>query len=218
MLSDHFKNGRSFRYHNREIILRAQEHPQGVYCVDTGFIRVYSITDAGEENIHIVYKSGDVFPLTWVFKDTVRNVFYEAMGTTRLFRLERDDFTELVKNKPPIARAILQQLTDQLNIYADRLDNLEYTSALDRVVYRLLFLAGRFGEKKDGKVVIRLPLTHQHIARSVNLARETVSREIEKLEHQGLISRQKRLFVINDIHKLEAMIGEIVSSDLWGLK
>ncbi|PJE65520.1 hypothetical protein COU91_01245 [Candidatus Saccharibacteria bacterium CG10_big_fil_rev_8_21_14_0_10_47_8] len=217
-LIDRFKQGRKLAYRKGEIILRAAEEPSGVYYISQGFIRVYSITDQGEENTHIIYKTGEVFPLIWVFNSIARNVIYESLGESRLWRLPKDDLLHLVKTSHNISYSLLRQAVNLFNIFADRLDNLEYTDAFERVVYRLLFLAGRFGQKKGKKIIINAPITHQHIASSINLARETVSREIEILERKDLISHQKRLIVLNDITRLENLIGESISPNLWGLK
>lgn len=217
-LVNQFEQGRLLTYRKGEIILRAAEEPGGVYCIKQGFIRVYSITDQGEENTHIIYKAGEVFPLIWAFNNIARNVFYESLNPSKLWRLPKDDFLHLAKTSHNFSYLLLQQAVNQFNIFADRLDNLEYTDALERVVYRLLYLAGRFGQKKSKKIIINAPITHQHIASSINLARETVSREIEMLEHKGLVSHQKRLIVLNDIAGLENLIGESISLNLWGLK
>ena len=53
-LIDRFKQGRKLSYRKGEIILRAAEEPSGAYFIAQGFIRVYSITDQGEENTHII--------------------------------------------------------------------------------------------------------------------------------------------------------------------
>ncbi len=217
-LISRFKKGRSLSYRKDEIILRAAEEPSGVYYIAQGFIRVYSITDQGEENTHIIYKAGEVFPLIWAFNNIARNVFYESLSASRLWRLPKDELLHYVKTSHNVSLSLLRQAVNQFNIFADRLDNLEYTDALERVVYRLLYLAGRFGQKKGQKIVINAPITHQHIASSINLARETVSREIERLERRGLVSHQKRLVVLNDIAGLENLIGESISPNLWGLK
>lgn len=217
-LIDQFKQGRLLTYRKGEIILRAAEEPSGVYCIEQGFIRVYSITDQGEENTHVIYKAGEVFPLIWAFNNIARNVFYESLDVSQLWWLSKDEFLHLAKTSHKVSYLVLYQAVNQFHIFADRLDNLEYTDALEKVVYRLLYLAGRFGQKKSKKIIINAPITHQLIASSINLARETVSREIEILEHKGLVSHQKRLIVLNDIAGLENLIGEPVSLNLWGLE
>jgi CRP/FNR family transcriptional regulator len=218
-LLDRFKRqGRLLAYRKDEIILRAAEEPGGIYYIKSGFIRVYSITDQGEENTHVIYKAGEVFPLIWALNNISRNVFYESLSASRLWRLPRDDLLEAIDTSHAVAHSLLRQAVSQLNVLADRLDNLEYTDALERVVYRLLFLAGRFGLKRGKKIIINAPITHQLIANSTNLARETVSREIETLQHRRLVSYQRRLIVLNDVATLERLIGEPVSLSLWGLK
>lgn len=212
-----FKGGRLLRFRNREIILRAAEEQPSVFCIAHGFVKVYSITDRGEENIHITYRPGEIFPLVWILRNVVKNIFYESLGATKIWKLAKEDFLSSAATSPDISRALLLQLTDQFDVYSDRIDNLEYTDARERVVYALLFLAGRFGQKQQKKVIIGAPMTHHHIASSINLARETVSREIEKLEHEGLVSHRRRQIILKDIKSLKNIIGEPSSPNFWGV-
>lgn len=217
-LYNFLSKGKICDYKKGEIILRAAEVPQGVYFIQRGHVKVYSLTERGDENLHIIYKEGEFFPLIWMFKDILRNVFYEAVDNVRVWRVSRDELIARTQEDVAVANSLLRQTVEQFYVYADRIDNLEYTSAYERVVYRILFLASRFGSRSEGKVRFEIPLTHQQIASSINLARETVSREIEKLESQNLISFKNQRLILNDIAKLEAEIGEPVSLDLWGLK
>src|SRR5665213_2824707 len=126
-LIDGFRQGRLLTYRKGEIILRAAEEPSGVYCISQGFVRVYSITDQGEENTHIIYQAGEVFPLIWVFNDISRNVFYESLGPSKLWRLPKAEVLHLARTSHNISYPLLHQAVNQFNIFADRLDNLEYT-------------------------------------------------------------------------------------------
>lgn len=213
-----FSKGRRLNFDNHELVLRAGESPKGVFYLAKGFVKVYSITEHGVENLHIIYKAGEVFPLVWAFKNLPRSVFYESLGPSELYMLPRDDFMELVKTSAVFNHELLEKTVDQFYVYADRLDNLQYSDARERVAYRLLFLAGRFGKKVGKTFVIEAPITHQHIAESINLARETVSREIEKLEHEGILGSQKRRLVLKDVSALEKITGEPTSINLWSLK
>lgn len=218
LLAVEFKRGRRLRFDNREMILRAGETPKGVFYIARGFVKVYSITEHGVENIHIIYRKGEVFSLIWAFRGLARGVFYESLGPSELYVLPREDFLDLADKSDGFCRELLQKTVDQLHVFADRLDNLEYADARERVAYRLLFLAGRFGKKHKNGFIIDAPITHQHIAESINLARETVSREIEKMEREGMITHQKRRLVLTGIKQLESITGEPTSLNLWGLK
>ena len=65
-----FTQFRSFPYKKGDIILRAQDSPSGVYFIESGFVRVYSFTEDGEENLHLIYKEGEIFPLVWVYTNS----------------------------------------------------------------------------------------------------------------------------------------------------
>jgi CRP-like cAMP-binding protein len=146
-------------------------------------------------------------------------VFYESLASSVLWKVPKARFLGHIKeNTSPEAYSLIEQLAEQFNVYADRVDNLQYKSASQRVVYRLLFLAGRFGKKDGNRIIIDAPITHKIIASSINLTRESVSREIEKLDDAGIISTNNGKIVIKDVKKLGEQFSEPVSIDLWGLQ
>jgi len=186
-------------------------------CIQQGVIKVYSISDEGDQYIHVLYKTGEIFPLIWAIKDVKRRVFYEATTQSKVAEVSKEEFLKFIKKDTDVLYDVLSQLAEQFQVFAERLDNLLYKSAHEKVVYRLMFLASRFGVREGNKIVIEAPLTHELISETINLARETVSREIEKLEKNKLIARQSGLIVIIDINKLTKEFSEPISLDLWGL-
>jgi CRP/FNR family transcriptional regulator len=218
-LEDFFTTGISIHASKGEVVLRGDEENADIFYLSKGLIKVYSINDEGEEYIHIIYKTGDIFPLIWAFRNKQRRVFYESLASSVLWKVPKARFLGHIKeNTSPEAYSLIEQLAEQFNVYADRVDNLQYKSASQRVVYRLLFLAGRFGKKDGNRIIIDAPITHKIIASSINLTRESVSREIEKLDDAGIISTNNGKIVIKDVKKLGEQFSEPVSIDLWGLQ
>lgn len=217
-IQEFFKSGRRFVYKKGEIIIHAGDTPQGVYCIEQGFVKVYSLSKEGEENIHTIYKTGELFPLLWTFRGIARNVYYESLAGATLWRVSREDFLTFAKTSSKVFMSLLDHVAEQLYAYADRLENLEYNNAYERVVYCLLLLASRFGVKHGNTIIIDVPLNHQEIADLINLARETASRLIEKLEDKNLISQKKHRIVIEDLEKLAHALGDSANLELWGLK
>jgi CRP/FNR family transcriptional regulator len=109
------------------------------------------------------------------------------------------------------------QLARQFRVFADRVDNLEYKHASERVAYRLLFLASRFGIRSGSTIAIDVPLTHETFANSINLARETVSRQIEKLEKAHIIQSKPHQFIILDVPALTAKMSRPNNINNWTL-
>ena len=212
-----FDSARQKRFTAGEIVLNGEE-PTGVVYIQKGFVQVYSISDEGNRYIHIIYKDGELFPLIWALNNVRRRIFYEAISDVMVAEAPREDFLDLIKKDAAAANDVLRLLAGQFYVFADRLDNLEYKSAPEKVAYRLAFLASRFGERKGSSVVIKAPLTHGLISESINLARETVSREIEKLERRGILGYDGKYIVVKDIDKLGDEFSEPITLNLWGLK
>lgn len=215
-LSSLFQSGVSKRFDAGQLIMNGQDE-SGVFLITEGFVKVYSISDEGLEYLHVIYKKNEIFPLIWALRDTRRRVFYEAVSTTTVTEISKKTFNDALKNDGSPSHQILAQLAEQFNIYADRLDNLQYKKAYEKVVFRILFLAGRFGSKTPAGWLIKAPITHELIAQSINLARESVSRQIEKLETKGYIEYRQGQILIKDIKALSREFSEPVSLDLWGL-
>jgi CRP-like cAMP-binding protein len=109
------------------------------------------------------------------------------------------------------------QLASQLQVFVDRLDNLEYKKASERVAYSLLFLASRFGVRQGLKVRIAAPITHTLLADSINLARESVSRELKKLENDRFVIHKDHQFIIEDVDGLTQSLTQPVGMHNWSI-
>lgn len=217
-LPSFFKSGRAVRFEKNEIVLPDTDDDPDVFYITDGFIKAYSINDEGENYTHLIYGTGEIFPIEWAIRNHRRLIFYETLSPCELWKVSREQFIRRIhETSEPFSLALIEQMAEQFNVYADRLDNLEYKSAYERVVYRLLFLASRFGKKDGKKVVIEAPLTHRLIAESINLARESFSREFEKLFDKGLVTTKGSTIIILDVEKLRHEFSDPPSLDYWGL-
>ncbi|MBI4039935.1 Crp/Fnr family transcriptional regulator [Candidatus Daviesbacteria bacterium] len=203
-----FAQSKPYTYKKGEVILRLDDVPSGIYLIEKGFVKVYTTTESGEEKIHIIYQKGDLFPLIWVFLNTTKNVYYEALDKVTLRRIRQETFTNLIESDCKILMEVVKHLTYNLDVHIDRVDHLELTKAYPRLIAYLLFLAKRFGKNQSDGTAISVPLTHKDIANSTNMARETASREMEALQKQGLIRYKGRLLTIKDIKKLEKELSQ----------
>lgn len=217
ILRTYFKGVRRSSYSKGEVILDAEVEHSEIFYIESGYVKVYAINDQGDLYTHIIYKKGELFPVTWAFAGGIRNVFYEAVTDTVVHHTSRDSFVKFVKGSAEAAYALVTQVSRQFFIYANRVDNLEYRSARERVVYRLLFLASRFGTKRADGIVIELPLTHELIASTINLVRESVSRELEKLDKKGIIYSHNRHIVIKDMDRLNNELREPLNFAIWNI-
>lgn len=84
--------------------------------------------------------------------------------------------------------------------------NLEFRTAKERVIYRLLYLGRHYGHQKNTKTQIAMPVIYQDMADSLSLTRETVNRTMMGLIKQGLVRRQGNYVFIENPVKLNQIL------------
>jgi CRP/FNR family cyclic AMP-dependent transcriptional regulator len=202
-----FKTGDELVYKKGEFIIRPGQKPTGVFYIKSGLVKAYDISKYGEENLLIIRKEKEIFPLIWAVTGQERHIIYEALSPTVLLHVERKKFFETLQNKPDTMVPVLDMVTEMYRIHSERILNLEYRTVRERLISFLLTMANRFGEEKeDGVIVIEVPLKHQDIASSINATRETTSREMNYLENHGLVKNKSSIIQLLDTDKLTSYL------------
>ncbi len=198
-----FTKGKKMHFKKGEILIRPDDRPSGIFYIEKGYIKIYSITPEGEEKLHIVYKPGEIFPLIWALRSIQKDLYYEAIDDLLTYRVSQKDFLDFLKEDSTAVFELAERLAAAFDVFVDRVDNLEITKAYPRLVAMLLFLTERFGVEESGGSLIAAPFTHKDIANSTAMTRETASRELVRLEKKGLVSYKKHLIFITDLEKLK---------------
>ena len=102
-----FHTGTKLSYKKGESIVRAGDEPRGIYYITEGYVKAYAITKYGEENLLIMRQHDDIFPLIWAFTGLHRDITYQAMSDTVLWRIARTELLEYLKKQEHSATVLL---------------------------------------------------------------------------------------------------------------
>lgn len=204
----HFSEGTTKRYLKNEIIVQGDEEPTGVFFIIEGYVKAYSISQLGQQNLLLIQGEHEILPLPWALDGPQKvGIFYEAMSDVTVKRTSKAELRAAMGANPWLTEQILRQLVDAFTVYAQRIQNLGFRLPRERIIACLLDLNTRFGEKNSDNNIINVPITHQDVADSTNMNRETASRTIELLFRDKLVHQEKHYFVINDEAKLQLELG-----------
>lgn len=201
-----FHKGTQLHYNKGEFIIRPGETPTGVFYIEKGLVKAYDITKYGEENLLIIRKSQEIFPLIWGITGKERHVVYQTLAPTTVWRISRQDLDQYIHTPGCSLSPLLDMTVEMYRIHSERIINLEYRTVRERLISFLLTMAGRFGEAHDEGVCIAVSLRQQDIASSINASRETTSREISALEKRSLIKTTQGGIIILDKDKLKSFL------------
>lgn len=186
-----------------DFIIRPGETPNGVFYIYEGLVKAYDITKYNEENLLIMRKEDEVFPLIWAITGQERHVIYQALAPTTTWQISRKTFLEFVEKNPESLAPLLDMTIEMYRLHSERILNLEYRTVRERIISFLLTMSTRFGKETPEGLLIEAPLRHQDIASSVNATRETTSRELSALEKKGLLMNKQSLILLTDVEGLK---------------
>jgi CRP-like cAMP-binding protein len=210
------RRGTVQQYAKGEQIVHAEDDAFGIFYIDEGFVKVFSINSRGEEYIHVVYGPGEIFPIIWLVGHVRRQMFYDALAPCRVLRVAQEELEMVLRSQAHMSFEMIERATEQFGIFLDRINNLQYRYARERLICYLLYLARRFGVIRDRGCEIILRVSHQVIANNVNLSRESVGREIDRLVRKDMVMVQRGHIVLMDIPALVAELpGMSFGADWW---
>ncbi len=200
-LDTFFSQFKHMLFKKGEILIRADDEPLGIFYLKSGTVRQYSISKEGEEQTLTLYKPISYFPMMWAINNTHNTYYFEALTEVEVYRAPKDAIVAFIKSEPEVLYDLTSRVYSGMHGLLSRMEYLLFSSAYNKILYTLINNAGRFGTKQDGEV--HLHMTHRDIAAFSGLTKETISREIKKLEEKGLIKNQNQLLIVKDIKILE---------------
>jgi len=190
-------------YKKGEMLIRADDDPQGIFCLTKGYIRQYTISKTGFELTLHILRPISYFPMVWAINGTPNVYYFEALTPVEVGRAPRDEVVNFIKDKPTIIFELLSELIERYAETLTRMEHLVFSDAYRRVISVLLYIAKHFGEESDKGIIIHHRFTQQDIATLVGVARETAGIEIVKLEKKGLIKYVDHAMLFESVKKLD---------------
>lgn len=204
----HFKDGVISHFSKEETIISGLEEPKAVYLIKKGFVKAYTTTKAGQENLLLIHDAGEFIPLIWALDGVhTEGLYYEAMSDVTVLKTSKERLRAAMAENTWLCQEILKQSVNIITAYSQRVRTLEFRTARERLIAELLNLSEMFGKARGDEILIDAPITHQDIANSINMTRETASRALGLLFDEGLVKQVDHLFTLRRVEKLEEASG-----------
>lgn len=199
-----YKKFKTRYYKKGEMLIRADDDPQGIFYLKKGYIRQYTISKTGFELTLHILRPISYFPIVWAVNGTPNIYYFEALTPVEVGRAPRDEVVNFISDKPDIIFELLSELIERYAESLTRIEHLVFSDAYRRVISVLLYIVKHFGKKTDNGIIVNHRFTQQDIATLVGVARETASNEIARLKKKGLVKYIDHSMLFEDIKKLNA--------------
>jgi len=189
-----------------QIILSGGDESTEVYFIVAGTVRATLYTPSGREVSYQDIYPGDMFGEMTAIDQMYRSTHVIAKDTAVLLRLSSKNFIDIISTYPSVGLATLHKITKVNRFLCERIYEFSALDVNHRVRAELIRLARDFGQSSDEEVIITNMPIHQELANRLATHREAVTRELNRLEKDGLIKKNKSDLHILDYQKLQSMV------------
>lgn len=189
-----------------EMIFAEGEPCAGMYVVQSGQIRIFKSSSGGREQVLSIDGPGSSVAELPVFDGGRYPASAVAIGASALLFIRKQDFHALCLEHPAVALKVLAVVGARLRRLVGIIEELSFTTVRHRLAAFLVRLARQEGKPTPAGIEFTLPAANQELAAQIGTVRELVSRNLSRLQNEGLLKLEGRTITIPDIHLLESEI------------
>jgi len=179
----------------------------GCYWIENGLLKVSIVSGSGAESIIAILGAGAIVGELAVLDGLPRSATVLALRDSELLFVSKAKFDQCAHKHPELYQHLLTLLASRLRETNDVIAAESFLPLRGKVAMTLMDLAEHFGERAEGRIVIRHKFGQSDIAAMAGIARENVSRIIVDLTRRKLISRVSGCYCIENKSALQREIG-----------
>lgn len=192
------------RLKKNTVIFHENDPAAAFYLVKTGRVKIYKTGPEGREQVLSILGDGQIFGDVPAFDGGPYPASAATMSDSEIYLIRSEDFQALVRQHPEVALKIIRVLGQRLRQSMELVRDLSFKQVPHRLAGLLVKLAGEYGTESGAGLLIELPLSRQELADIVGTSRETITRELKKMERAGMIEIDRRRLTITDPERLRA--------------
>ena len=189
-----------------ELLFSEGEPCAGLHIIAQGKVRIFKTSVGGREQVLALNGPGETVAELPVFDGGPYPASAMAVEDTEIAFISRRDFHAYCLEHPEVALKVLSVVGGRLRRLVGIIEELSFTTIRQRLISALLKLAQTEGKKTERGIEFQLPATHQELASQLGTVRELISRNLMRLQAEGLLEVDARQIVVKDMKGLSALI------------
>ncbi len=189
-----------------ELLFSEDDPCHGLHIIARGKVRIFKTSANGREQVLAVNQAGESVAELPVFDGGRYPASAMAIEDVEIAFISRQDFHAYCMEHPEVALKMLAVVGARLRRLVGIIEELSFTTIRQRLISVLLRLAETEGKQTARGIEFQLPASHQELASQLGTVRELISRNLMRLQAEGLLDVDARQIVIKDKDGLSALL------------
>jgi CRP/FNR family transcriptional regulator len=188
-----------FRAKQGRLLFRPGGSDEALFVIKEGAVRIYRLSPHGREITLGTLDEGNVFGTLPMFGGASRNTFAQAATDAVICKIS-EPLLHLIRRHPQVGVRLLRVVGERLAALEDLTEDLVFKTAEQRVAKSVLRMVG------DGSPEVSV--SHDEIAKTAGVARETVTKVLDRMRRRGWVRLGYRSVKVVDRRRVEERAEE----------
>lgn len=185
-----------------EILFNEGQKPAKLYILLDGIVCLCKDNYLGDKSIlTVIDREGDIFGEVYMFVDNLTYEYYaQALQDTRVLEIPKDFFYKTCTKACNFHFKLINNMLSILATkayYLTKKNQLLASSSLRQKICKFILM------NSDRGGILNLKITREELASYLNVTRPSLSRELNQMQKDKLISIERRKITIEDFNRLK---------------
>lgn len=199
------------KYKKGQTLFYEGTRPMGLFCINSGKVKVFKMSSEGKEQILNLAKPGDFLG----YRALISEEFYSASATVieeaAICYIPKHNFLEILNSNPGFFKKMFKAVCEDLGVMEQKLVTIAQKSVRERLAATLLMLKETYGMEGKDSILIDIALSREDLANIIGTATETVIRLLSEFKSDQLIALEGKKIKVIDTQ------GLVKEADFYGL-
>jgi CRP/FNR family cyclic AMP-dependent transcriptional regulator len=187
------------------IIFVEGQSPRGIFMLCQGQAKLSTTSREGKSFILRIAKPGEVLGLHAMFTGKPYEATVETMQPSQLNFVKREDFLRFLKENGDACLHAAQQISRECQDAYQVVRSIGLSNSISARVAKFLLESAADAQARDGRVRVRLVLTHEEISQLVGTSRETITRTLSELRQKDIVELKGCTLTVRNVPALEQL-------------
>ena len=189
-------------YKKGQVIFYEGNQSLGLYCINSGRVKLYKSLSNGSQQILRIASPGDLLGYRSFFASENYHASAEVLEDSNICFIDPKVFFSILSKNPELALTLIKKLAQELRVAENLAVSITHKPARKRMAELLLLLKETYGKKVKEGIEISLQLTRQEMAEMIGSTQETSIRLLSDFKKEKMIKVQERRITICNLEAL----------------
>lgn len=189
-------------YIKGELIFKAGNHPSGIFYIQQGKVKKYTVDNLDKEQIIYVANTGDLVGYHALLAGESYPDSASALEESVITFIPAADFLTVLDQSPILSKRLLKTLSHEFGVLANSISVFGQRPVRERLAIALLVLREKFKNDTTEGDLVTINISRDDIASMVGATRENIVRLLRDFKDEQLIQTKGRKIWVTDITRL----------------